>query len=299
MQRRKFDKEFCFSEALKFKTRSEFHTGSRGAYLSLRHRMLLDAACAHMDISPVYVAPKWTHATVFLEAAKYKNRAEFKRECSGAHGYALANGILSQACAHMQGHWHVFELMAVAIKYSDKHEFVRSEKSAYNFCNKNGLTDLVCAHMGQRRSWSKDLVLAASAECTSRGGFQALYAGAYKHADKYGYLDEACAHMAPPEYGFSKVKPAVLYFLRVTAPQSLELFKIGITNRDPMARIAGMGLYPGVSAEVLETIEFENGRDARIAEKRLHRKFSSHRYGGPQVMKNGTTELFTVNVLDA
>jgi hypothetical protein len=104
--------------------------------------------------------------------------------------------------------------------------------------------------------------------------------------------------MPPPEYGFSKDKSAYLYFLRVRVPGIGDLFKIGITNRDPSDRIAGMGADPGVVIELLETVSFENGRDARIAEKRLHRKFSSHKYVGAPVMKNGNTELFTVNALD-
>lgn len=289
-----------FAEALKFASRTDFSKGCQNSYHMLWRHGLLDQACAHMNISPVYSFVRWTHESVFAEAAKYRNRAEFKREASGAHGYALAHGILAQACAYMRGHryWHVFELMAVAIKYNDKSKFIAAEKSAYHFCNRNGLTDLICAHMDQCRSWDKASVLAAAAECTSRGGFMALYSGAYKHADKYGYLDEACAHMPAPEYGFAKHKPATLYFLRVTCPGDLVLHKVGITNRDPLERIAGMGLHPGVTVEVVETITFHEGRDARITEKRLHRKFSSNKYGGPPVMKNGNTELFTVNVLD-
>lgn len=194
--------------------------------------------------------------------------------------------------------WHVFELMAVAVKYKDKLSFVKEESAAYSFCQKNGLIDLICAHMDQRRSWCKETVIAEAAKHQSRGLFQAAASGAYKHADQNGYLDEACAHMPPPEYGFQKEKPSILYFLRVSVPGVGDLFKIGITNRDPLARVAGMGANPGVIIEVIETISFDRGRDARIAEKRLHRKFSKHRYAGAPVMKNGNTELFTVNVLD-
>lgn len=255
-----------------------------------------------MTISPVYSSVRWTHEAVLKEAAKYRNRAEFKRECSGAHGYALANGMLDQACAHMRdGHnyWHVFELMAVAVKYGDKGAFIRGEASAYTYSKKHGLTELVCAHMDQRRDWSdKSVVLAEAARHQSRGAFQAMASGAFKQAYAGGYLDEACAHMPAPEYGFSKTKAANLYFLRIAVPGLGDLFKVGITNRDPALRIVGMGLHPGVTAEVIEVIAFDEGRDARITEKRLHRKFSSHRYGGPPVMKNGNTELFTVNVLE-
>jgi len=297
---RPFNQEKHFAEAKKYTSRSQFSRGNSGSYDMLWRRGLLDKACSHMTISPVYVAPKWTNETVFAEAAKYRNRAEFKRECGGAYAYALKNGIIVQACAHMRGHrfWHVFELMAIAVKYTSKLTFMTEERSAYRYCQKHGLISVICAHMDRRRSWDKAAVIIEASRHQSRGMFQAFCSGAYKHAIQYDYLDEACAHMPPPEYGFSKEKPAFLYHLRITVPGGLVLFKLGITNRDPLARIAGMGLHPGVSAEVLEKIEFASGRDARIAEKRLHRKFSNHRYGGPQVMKNGNTELFTVNVLD-
>lgn len=302
MRRPSFTIQESFTEAKKYSSRSEFARSAKNAYHTLWRAGMLDDACTHMQISPVYSYERWTHQSVFDEAAKYCNRAEFKRSCSGAHGYALTHGILDQACAHMRdGHffWHVFELMAVAIKYRRKSEFIAKEKSAYNFALKRKLVPLICAHMeSHARAWDKPAVLEAARGCQSRGMFQALYSGAYKHADVNGYLDEACAHMAPPEYGFQKENPAVLYQLKITTPAGLILLKVGITNRDPMARVAGMGLLPGVSAELLSVINFASGRDARITEKRLHRKLSSSRYCGPPVMKNGNTELFTVAALE-
>lgn len=195
------------------------------------------------------------------------------------------------------GFWHTFELMAVAIKYTKKSDFIKCEPSAYDFCVKKKIIDVICAHMDQRRSWTKEDVLSAALKCTSRAEFIGSYSGAYKHADKHGYVDEVFAHMSPPEYGFCKQKAATLYFIRIVAPDGFEVFKVGITNRDPAVRLAGMGLFPGVFGEIIATIPFAEGRDARIAEKRIHRRFSSHRYNGAPLMKNGNSELFTVNVL--
>lgn len=299
---RQLDLEKHFAEAKRFSTRSEFSKKSQTSYQMLWRHGLLDEACAHMAISPIYSHVRWTHDSVFFEASKYKNRAEFKRECSGAYCYALENRILETCCSHMrdgQRFWHIFELMAVAIKYTDKAVFTNSEMSAYTFCKRHSLVDLVCAHMHQCRDWSNKVdVLSEASKYQSRGEFRVLASAAYKRANAGGYLDEACAHMPPPEYGFSKEKQAVMYFLRVSVPGVGDLFKIGITNRDPLARVAGMGAHSGVRIEVMETIFFDNGRDARIAEKRLHRKFAGYRYAGAPVMKNGNTELFTVNVLD-
>lgn len=297
-----FSIEKHFIEARKYSSRSEFALKCQTSYQMLWRKKLLDEACSHMPISPVYVARKWTHEMVFEEAAKYQTRAEFKRKAGGAHAYALGNKIIDQVCAHMrQGivKWHIFELMAIAIKYKNQREFIREQRKVYEYCVKQKLLSIVCAHMSKREKWdSKSVVLAEAKKYRSGTEFQSNASGAFKQAYANGYLEEACAHMPPPEYGFSKEKKANLYFLRITIPGSQDLFKIGITNREPAARVKGLGLNHGVTAEILKVIEFECGRDARIAEKRLHRRFSIFRYGGLPVMKNGNKELFTVNVLN-
>lgn len=351
MRKPKFSPDECFAEAKKYDKRAKFFKGSPAAYAFLQKNKLLDDACSHMELSPLYSTVRWTHDAVFVEAAKYKNRAEFKRCNQGAYGYALSNRLIDQACAHMRDgkrFWHVFELMAVAVKYEDWALFQSSERQAYNFANRYKLTGMASAHMSKSCiTWTKDMVMKEAAKYATRSMFFAMVSGAYKHADKHGYMDEACqhmvvkkrnhtkeqvneiakayttrsefqrgdggayvfarlngfleeacAHMVPGANGFCGEKPAVLYHLRITTLDGLALYKIGITNRDPVARIAGMGLPDGVSAEVLDAILFNSGRDARIAEKRLHRKYAAHRYNGPPVMKNGNTELFTVSVLE-
>jgi hypothetical protein len=300
MQRRKYDRDICFSEALKYKTRSEFYNGSRWAYLSLNHRGLIDKSCSHMKLSPLYSLTRWTEESALKEAAKYQSRAEFKRECAGAHRFAIVNKILEQACSHMtEGirKWHIFDLAACAIKCETRSEFRKRYQSAFGFSAKHGLIELICAHMTKRRSWTKDAVLIEAKKSRLRGEFLTSSAGAYKHADKYGYMDEACAHMDVPEYGFQKEKQAILYYLRLVIPGRPDLFKIGITNRDAESRIAGMGLVAGMRADVLKLTTFKCGRDARIAEKELHKRFAKFKYVGAPVMKNGNTELFIVDVL--
>lgn len=351
MKNKMFSFENCSSEALKFTNRRAFFEGSPAAYEALRKRKLLDKACAHMKLSPLYSYVRWTDEAVMIEAAKYKNRAEFRRNNQGAYGYALKNGLLDFAFPYIRGgsrFWHLFELMAVSMKYSEKRVFIKSERQAYNFANKNKLVDIACAHMSKSNvDWDKESVMRECAKYPSRGLFQTALPGAYKHADKHGYLneacahmkvtrremskdvvlelakkyktrsefqvhdgsayvharlggflDEACAHMTPGLNGFSKEKAAVLYHLRITMSDGTQLYKIGTTNRSPEARVAGMGVQGGATVEILDAITFESGRDARIAEKRLHRRLSDHRYSGQPVMKNGNTELFTVNVLE-
>lgn len=301
MKPKKFILEKCLAEAKKYTTRVSFFKEGRAAYAALQKRGLLNDACAHMPLSSRYSYKRWTRKEIFVEAGKYESRAEFKRKQPGAYEYALANGMLEQVCTHMRGSkfWNIFELMAVAIKYKHKPDFIRSEPQAYNYANRNKLVDIACHHMTRHvTTWSKDLVMAEAAKYEQRGLFQASAAGAYKHADKNGYLEEACSHMPPPEYGFSKEKQATMYHLRITLPDGMVLYKLGITNRATEKRVIGMGHQPGTVVDILDQINFDCGRDARIAEKRLHRRYSEHKYHGSHIMKNGNTELFHVPLIE-
>lgn len=290
-----------FAEAKKYSSRSEFAKNSPGSYHMLWKHQILDAACSHMTVSSVYSSKRWDARSVLDEASKYGSRSEFKRECSGAYCYAIENGLLDIACAHMRDgkkFWHTFEVMAVALKYSSFNDFSKNEKSAYQFARKNGLTDLVASRIARKRVWTKGGVLIEASKHKHKASFRLETPGAYKHALENGYLHEACAHMNPPEFGFSEHKRATLYTVRITLSSGVVLYKIGVTNRQTEKRLAGMGVAAGAIAEIIDSVEFDSGRDARIAEKRLHRKLSSYRYGGPSVLKNGNTELFTINPLE-
>lgn len=197
-KRQDFNKDECFLEAKKYSSRVSFFKDSQWAYSHLQRRGLLGDACSHMPMSPVYAPPKWTHKSAFSEASKFGSRSEFKRNCSGAHGYLIANNALDQACAHMRGSgfWHMFELMAIAIKYSNFHEFKKWEHQAYNFANQYKLTKVACAHMTRTcRIWTKESVIEEAKKFQSISDFFAAFPGAYKHANKYGYWSDACAHM--------------------------------------------------------------------------------------------------------
>lgn len=230
-------------------------------------------------------------------ALKYKNRAEFKREESGAYTHALSNSYLEAACAHMRRGmkvWHVFELRAVAIKYQRKHDFIRKEPLVYSFCVKHKLLDLVCGHMEQAPSWTHELVAVEALKYETRDEFCRGSGGAFMYAHRNSIIDEVCRHMRPGDYGFSKTKPANLYQIRIEREDGLVVYKVGITNRDPSVRLKGMRVERGCVATLEKCIQFAVGRDARMIEKRLHKEFMPHRYTGLPLMHNGNTELFTV-----
>lgn len=92
--------------------------------------------------------------------------------------------------------------------------------------------------------------------------------------------------------GFSKDKPAILYYLRVESPVG-PLYKIGITNRSVKERFPRSDLE---KITILREIPFENGSDAFDLEQYYLNIFKDFKYNGQEVLKSGNTELFTRNL---
>lgn len=260
---------------------------------------MLDFACSHMDV----LRRNLTDDLIAEIAARYKSRGEFKKGDRSAYLAAWKRGILDSVCGHMRCRSRLLtddQLREVARGFSTRSEFARSDSGAYQTATKRGILDEVCAHMDGKadRRLSSAEILSIARQFKTRNDFKLGDFGAYTTAIRRGLIVEACAHMEYGAAGFREDRPAVLYHFRVTLPDGLVLYKVGITNRKPKQRLVTMGLRRGTKAELVHCVEYPVGRDARIAEKRIHRKLSSHRYGGPAVMGNGNTELFTVNPLE-
>ena len=88
-------------EAKKYKTRTEFKSGSRGAYNVALNLGWAEAVCLHM---PKTSKPRdyWTLAKTKKEAKKYKSRTAFKKGSRGAFGAAYRNDWLDAVCSHME-----------------------------------------------------------------------------------------------------------------------------------------------------------------------------------------------------
>ncbi len=292
--------ESCAEVALTFAAKKDFKKYAQPQFQWLYRNNLLDKACAHMDV----LRRELGDDKVAQIASRYNNRCAFKSGDHSAYMAAWRRGILDQVCAHMvqiKQHHTNEKIAEIAKKYKSRSEFVRCNNGAYQTATKRGILDEVCAHMVDTRSirrLSSAEILTIASKYKTRNDFKLGDFGAYTTAIRRGLIVEACAHMEYGAAGFREDKPAVLYHYRVVLPDGLVLYKIGITNRKPKQRLATMGLRRGVKAELIKVVEFALGRDARIAEKRIHRKLSSHRYGGPAVMLNGNTELFTVNALE-
>lgn len=295
----KHTKESCFAVAASFSTRDNFKKGANPQYQWLRRQGLLADACQHM----IRLNRSLSNDEIAKIASNYSSRRQFKLTDQGAYMAAWRRGTLDSVCSHMDVKYRVLtddELRALALKYTTRSEFASADSGAYQTATKRGILDEVCAHMeGQgTRRLSSDEILQIASKYRTRMDFKLGDFGAYTTAIRRGLIVEACAHMEYGATGFREDKPAVLYQFRIKSPDGLVLYKAGITNRTPKQRVLTMGINPGYEAELVGFVRFDSGRDAKIAEKRLHRKNSSRRYGGPPVMRNGNTELFTASVLE-
>lgn len=85
----KWNKETCYEEAKRYKTRNEFRKGNVSAYLmALKNGWLDDYVWFKV------LRKKWNYNTCYEEAMKYKTRSEFQKGSVGAYNAALKNGWL-------------------------------------------------------------------------------------------------------------------------------------------------------------------------------------------------------------
>ena len=90
--------------------------------------------------------------------------------------------------------------------------------------------------------------------------------------------------------GFNPDKPATLYYLSINNGQA---YKIGITNRTIEERFGKDILY----ITILKTWHYNNGREAYNEEQRILKEFKQFKYIGPDLLKSGNTELFSIDIL--
>lgn len=91
--------------------------------------------------------------------------------------------------------------------------------------------------------------------------------------------------------GFDPTIPAILYYLSINKGQA---YKIGITNRTIEERFS---IEDRLKIAVVGKWHFEIGQDARDREIEILRKHYINRYTGPDLLRNGNSELFKNDVL--
>lgn len=92
--------------------------------------------------------------------------------------------------------------------------------------------------------------------------------------------------------GFDTSKPAILYYLSINNGQA---YKIGITNRTVKHRYTNIDLN---KISILHQIHYIDGNKAYLEERRIMNKYHKYKYIGPDLLRDGNTELFNCNILN-
>ncbi len=98
--KRKWTRDLCHNEALKYKTRWDFQKLSPNEYTAAKNHKWLDDICSHMELqkkSPDY----WTKERCIDEAKKYKSRNEFRIKATYPYKVTSINGWTEEICSHI------------------------------------------------------------------------------------------------------------------------------------------------------------------------------------------------------
>src|ERR1700744_6472373 len=142
-------------EALKYKTRMEFHKNTKWGYEQAKKMGIFERICSHMpkhaDQSGKNAGRfKWTFEKLKEEASKYTSRIDFIKKSNNAYSAARRNGFLDKICNHMEylcHPWQEKEIREEALKYKSRSEFQKKNRKAYKAAAQRGILNEVCSHM--------------------------------------------------------------------------------------------------------------------------------------------------------
>ncbi len=131
----------CRSDALKYKSRTEWERSSNPAYTKAGIMGWRDRCCSHMDgrgITNRKPRGYWTLESCKRDALKYKSRSEWQDKSGSAIGAARKNGWMKQCTVHMvelekpKGHWSLENCKKDALQYESRSAWENRSGSAYN-----------------------------------------------------------------------------------------------------------------------------------------------------------------------
>lgn len=113
-------KERCFEEALRYDTRTAFHTSSSGAYNAAFVHGWLDDVCAHMKVLKTH----YSKEECAIEALKYETKTEFMEKSPIYYSHAIRKGYINEICSHMKKLGNPEERAIYAFEFQDRHVYI-------------------------------------------------------------------------------------------------------------------------------------------------------------------------------
>lgn len=192
--KKKWDKESCYREARKYKTRKDFHIYAGGAY-NKAHRMGWLDDYDWMPSRQQKPAGYWdNYEHCYEEAKKYRNRRKFQKGCMGAYMKALKNGWLDDYTwfdeKQKHNYWNKETCFEEAKKYKSRSEFGKNAVRAYELALANGWIDGYTWFKPLTNFWTYEACKTEAAKYKKRGQFKAGNPSAYTKSRINGWLDD-------------------------------------------------------------------------------------------------------------
>jgi len=118
--KKKWTKEMVHKIALDYKTKTEFNTFAKAAYLAAKRYGWFEEVTSHM-ISPII---RWNREMIEAEAKKYKTKSGFRKGSPKAYGAAEIRGILADVTKHMVPVGDLFKRLVYVYEFPDKTAYV-------------------------------------------------------------------------------------------------------------------------------------------------------------------------------
>ena len=214
------DKEKCLEDALKFKTKTEWQKNSSAAKKSAIKHGWYEECTAHM-IEESKPAGYWTKENVLIEALKYKNKSDWRKNSSGSLYVAFKNKWVDECCKHMieikkpLGYWTKEKCFEEALKYNNRSEWNKKSCPSYTAAKKYGWFEECTAHMTllvrPNGTWTKELLIIEAKKWKTLSEWRKFGDG-YSRVKAYDCYDECTQHMTRTSkpVGFWNVKENVL-----------------------------------------------------------------------------------------
>ena len=194
-----WNKEHCFEEARKYKSRNELRRGCKVAYRTSIMNEWIDEFTWFEPKQQQKPSGYWNYDTCYEEAIKYHTRNEFAIGCSVAYKVALKNKWINEydwfeekkkpSC-----YWENYDnSYQEAQKYTTRREFNKGNQSAYHVAIKNGWINnftWLKETRNPRGYWNKERCFEEAQKYKSRNEFQKGSNVAYSKARENEWLDD-------------------------------------------------------------------------------------------------------------
>lgn len=192
--------EKCKEDALKFKTRAEWHSSKGSAYNKAIDQGWFEELTAHMP-KPLTGFKPFSYDECKTESEKYNSRSEWMKYSGASYDRARENNWLDELMPSYHKKFTLKECREDALKYKTKAEWWDKNPRLVGQAVRSGFYDKCTKHMPERHqphklNFTEEECKQHAIQCTSKGEWSDKFPKTYSFAGKNKKLfAECCKHM--------------------------------------------------------------------------------------------------------